>query len=138
MSASSLAGSPGRRLVPAPLRAPSLRLVPSPGPRAPRAAFVALVLVLLAGGLVGLLVLTTTMQQRAFALFDVQNEIATLREERQLLVAELAQRESPAALARSARLLGMVPNDTPAFLDLGTGRIRGELVPAPARSGAGR
>jgi len=86
---------------------------------------------------VGLLLLTTGMQQRAFALFDLENEITDLREQRQLLVADLASRESPAALAESARLLGMVPNDTPAFLDLETGTLLGELVPADAIAGGG-
>jgi hypothetical protein len=46
--------------------------------------------------------------------------------------------QSPASLARSARLLGMVPTSSPAFLDLETGRIQGELVPALAPPGAAR
>lgn len=130
MSAAA-AGATARRAVSAHWRTASLRLVPTPGRRAPRAAFVAVVLSVLAAGLVGLLLLTTSMQQRAFALFELETEIAELREERQLLTAELAERESPARLAEAAGLLGMVPNDTPAFLDLQTGRVRGELVPAP-------
>ncbi len=129
MSAAT-AGANARRSVAAHWRAASLRVVPTPGRRAPRAAFVAVVLATLAAGLVGLLLLTTSMQQRAFALFELETEIAALREDRQLLTAELAGQESPARLAEAAGLLGMVPNDTPAFLDLQTGRIRGELVPA--------
>ena len=137
MSAAGLTGA-SRRLVPWTGRSrSSLRVVPALGRRAPRAAFVALVLGLLAAGLVGLLLLTTGMQQRAFALFDLENEITDLREQRQLLVADLASRESPAALAESARLLGMVPNDTPAFLDLETGTLLGELLPADAIAGGG-
>lgn len=137
MSAHALAGV-SARFVRQPLRAASLRLVPTPGRRAPRAAFVGLVLAVLAVGLVGLLLLTTQMQQRAFALFDLQSDIGVLREQRQSLQAELAQRESPASLAESARLLGMVPNESPAFLDLQSGTVRGELVPAPAPVGAVR
>lgn len=137
MSAHALAGA-SARLVTEPLRAASLRLVPAPGRRAPRAAFVALVLGVLAVGLLGLLLLTTQMQQRAFTLFDLQNQVDTLNEQRQTLQTALAQKESPASLAESARLLGMVPNQSPAFLDLQTGTIRGELVPAPAGAGGGR
>jgi cell division protein FtsB len=99
---------------------------------------VGVVLSVLAVGLVGLLLLTTQMQQRAFALFDLQSEIGALREQRQSLQAELAQLEAPASLAESARLLGMVPNQSPAFLDLDSGTVRGELVPAPAQVGAVR
>jgi hypothetical protein len=137
VSAHALA-SASARFVRQPLRAGSLRLVPTPGRRAPRAAFVGVVLSVLAVGLVGLLLLTTQMQQRAFALFDLQSEIGALREQRQSLQAELAQLEAPASLAESARLLGMVPNQSPAFLDLESGTVRGELVPAPAQVGAVR
>jgi hypothetical protein len=136
VSASSSAAAAPRHLVPPPLRAASLRLVPHPGHRAPRAAFVALVLTLLGAGLVGLLILTTTMQQRAFTLFEVQAEISELQVVQQTLQTQLAEKQSPASLARSARLLGMVPSATPAFLDLSTGEIRGELVPAAAPPGA--
>lgn len=131
MSAVHAAGSTARRLVGDQWRTASLRLVPTPGRRAPRAAFVSLVLAVLGVGLVGLLLLTTAMQQRAFALFEIENEIASLREQRQMLTAELAQLEAPAALAEAATGIGMVPNDTPAFLDLDAGALRGELVPAP-------
>ncbi len=87
---------------------------------------------------VGLLVLTTAMQQRAFTIFAVENEIAGLREERQMLTAELAELEAPGALAEAASRVGMVPNDAPAFLDLDAGTIRGELVPAPWVPGGNR
>jgi hypothetical protein len=136
MSAVQTAGA--LRRVPGQWREASLRLVPTPGRRAPRAAFVALVVAILGTGLIGMLVLTTSMQQSAFALFDAQAEISDLRQERQTLAAELAAREAPASLAKAATLAGMVPNDTPAFLDLDAGAIRGELVPAPARPGGSR
>jgi len=138
MSAVQTAGANALRLVPDSWRESSLRLVPTPGRRAPRAAFVTVVMTILAGGLVGLLLLTTSMQQTAFALFDVETEIAGLRQDRQSLAAELAAREAPGALASAAALAGMVPNGSPAFLDLDAGTIRGELVPAEAPPGARR
>lgn len=119
-------------------REASLRLVPTPGRRAPRSAFVAFVMGILGAGLIGILLLTTTMQQGAFALFEAEKQVAGLRQDRQTLAAELASREAPGALARAAALAGMVPNDTPAFLDLDTGTIRGELVPAAAPPGVRR
>ncbi len=138
MSAMTAAGATALRLVPGHWREASLRLVPTPGRRAPRAAFVAVVMGVLALGLVGLLVMTTGMQQRAFTLFELENEIAGLREERHMLTADLAAREAPGALAEAAALTGMVPNDTPAFLDLDAAVVRGELVPATAPPGGGR
>lgn len=138
MSAVGAVGATALRFVPDQWRTASLHLVPTPGRRAPRAAFVALVMAVLAIGLVGLLVLTTGMQQRAFAVFDLQNEIASLREQRQVLTAELAAKEAPGALAEAATLVGMVPNDSPVFLDLESGAIRGELVPADVPPGGGR
>lgn len=138
MSAVHALGTTARRLVPDQWREASLRLVPTPGRRAPRAAFVSLVVALLGVGLVGLLVLTTAMQQRAFTIFEVENEIAGLREERQMLTAELAELEAPGALAEAASRVGMVPNDAPAFLDLEAGTILGELAPAPWVPGGNR
>ena len=138
MSAVQAAGTSAMRFVPDRWRASSLRLVPTPGRRAPRAAFVSVVMALLAGGLIGLLLLTTGMQQSAFALFDAETEVAGLRQERQTLAAELAAREAPAALASAAALTGMVPNNSPAFLDLDAGTIRGELLPAEAPPGGHR
>lgn len=136
MSAAQAVGP--RRWAPGQWREASLRLVPTPGRRAPKSAFVALVVAILGAGLVGLLLLTTSMQQGAFALFEAENQIGDLRQERQTLAAELASRESPQALAQAAALAGMVPNDTPAFLDLESGTIRGELVPAAAPPGGRR
>ena len=138
MSAAQATGATARVFAPSHWREASLRLVPTPGRRAPRAAFVAVVMLVLGIGLVGLLLMTTGMQQRAFALFEMQSEVADLREQRQTLTAELAQREAPGALAKAATLAGMVPNETPAFLDLESATILGEIAPAPEPPGGGR
>ncbi|MGB9372774.1 MAG: hypothetical protein WCA82_01295 [Jiangellales bacterium] len=138
MSAAHVSGATARAFAPTHWREASLRLVPTPGRRAPRAAFVTVVMLVLGTGLVGLLLMTTGMQQRAFALFEMQGQVADLREQRQTLTAELAEREAPGALAKAATLAGMVPNDTPAFLDLESATILGEIVPAPVPPGGGR
>jgi hypothetical protein len=138
VSAAQASGATARAFAPSHWRATSLRLVPTPGRRAPRAAFVTVVMLVLGAGLVGLLLVTTGMQQRAFVLFEMQGQVADLREQRQTLTAELAEREAPGSLARAATLIGMVPNDTPAFLDLESSTVRGELVPAPVPPGGDR
>jgi hypothetical protein len=138
VSAVHASGATARAFVPTHWREASLRLVPTPGRRAPRAAFVTVIMLVLGSGLVGLLLLTTSMQQRAFALFDMEYQVADLREQRQTLTADLAEREAPGALAKAATQAGMVPNTAPAFLDLDSRTLLGEIVPAPLPPGGRR
>ena len=97
-----------------------------------RAPFVAVVLVLLAAGLVGQLLLNTSLQRGSFELYELQSAQSDLADEQQRLEQELAWRESPAALAARARLLGMVASGTPVFLHLDDGTVSGTPTPAPA------
>lgn len=97
-----------------------------------RAPFVAVVLVLLAAGLVGQLLLNTSLQRGSFELYELQSAQSDLADEQQRLEQELAWRESPAALAARARLLGMVASGTPVFLHLADGSVSGTPTPAPA------
>lgn len=121
------ATAPGRRTAGRGTARPGLKLVPSASPRAARAPFVALVMMLLVGGLVGLLVLSTTLQQGAFAVHDVELETSALRNRQQALVEEVARRESPVELAARATALGMQPNRAPAFLQLPEGTLVGPV-----------
>ncbi|MEP6525991.1 MAG: hypothetical protein ABJA86_02415 [Nocardioidaceae bacterium] len=112
-----------------------LTLVPRAVRRTPKVPFVVLVLFVLGGGLVGLLVLNTSLQQGAFyeaSLQGQQNGLATKQEDLRLKVAAL---RDPQRLAREAQSLGMVPNTNPAFIDLGDGSVLGD--PRPATAGTG-
>jgi hypothetical protein len=111
--------SPGRRLT-----QQSLRLVASPVRHLPGTGFAAFVVALLLLGLVGVLVLTTAMQQRADLVQDLTSEHRALYERSQSLRVELALRQSPAALAESARSLGMVPAGAEVFVDLDSGTVQ--------------
>jgi hypothetical protein len=116
-------------------RAGRLTLVPHAVRRTPKVPFVVLVLFVLGGGLVGLLVLNTSLQQGAFdeaSLQDQQNALATKQEDLRLTVAAL---RDPQRLAREAQSLGMVPNTNPAFIDLGDGSVLGDPQPATAGTG---
>jgi hypothetical protein len=116
-------------------RAGRLTLVPRAVRRAPKVPFVVLVLFVLGGGLVGLLVLNTSLQQGAFyeaSLQDQQNALATKQEDLRLKVAAL---RDPQRLAREAQSLGMVPNTNPAFIDLSDGSMLGDPQPATAGTG---
>ncbi|HEX6074442.1 MAG TPA: hypothetical protein VFZ32_04150 [Micromonosporaceae bacterium] len=106
---------------------------PPPAPvAAPRAPFVMLVLLLVAAGIVGLLVLNTKINEDSFRLEGLRDRQATLDVREQQLRSELASKQSPGNLAAAARLLGLVQEDSPAFLYLPDGRVI--EVPRPARA----
>ncbi len=114
-----------------------LALVPPPV-RARRAPFVALLIALLAGGLVGLLLLNTASAQDAFRLHTLQSQAAALERQKADYANQGDGLGDPARLAMRAAALGLVPGGTPIFLANGQplpkGAIRlGNLayVPAP-------
>jgi uncharacterized protein (DUF3084 family) len=95
-----------------------LRVVPGRPIRPRRAPFVVLVLLFLAAGLVGLLVLNTSLQQGTFELTDLEQQTALLRDRHSELIGDVAIRSEPGALAARARQLGMVQGTDPRFLQL--------------------
>jgi hypothetical protein len=119
--------APGR---PQPSSRGALRPVPAARPRTPRAPFVLLVVTLLAGGLVGLLLLNTSMQNGAFELAKLEKQAETLQSRHAELALEVEQRSTPQALAERATKLGMVPNTNPVFLRLPNGKVVGDPEPA--------
>jgi hypothetical protein len=101
---------------------PRLRVAPPAPVRAPRAPFVALVLVLVIAGVIGILVLNTKIAENAFRLHDLRAEQSSLDIQQQRLERELARKESPGELAAQAARNGLVPSRTPAFIVLPDGR----------------
>ena len=108
---------------------PRLTVVPKMSARAPRVPFVALVVLVLTAGLVGLLVLNTSLQQGAYRVTDLRQTSADLSLRRQNLELQVSALESPHRISRQALRLGMVANENPAFLSLSTGRVVGVPVP---------
>ncbi len=104
---------------------PRLTIVPRPSAGAPRIPFVLLVVGLLAGGLIGLLILNTTMQRGAYTASDLRARSAALAVRQQNLEVQVAALQQPQRVAQAALRLGMVRNDNPAFLSLATGKIVG-------------
>ncbi|MFC1435868.1 hypothetical protein ACEZDB_35055 [Streptacidiphilus sp. N1-3] len=91
------------------------------GRAAGRGPFAALVVLILAGGLIGLLMLNTALNQGSFQLSQLQQRTNSLTDERQGLQQQIAAWSAPDALSARAQQLGMVPGGTPAFLqDNGT------------------
>ncbi|MFE4514901.1 hypothetical protein ACFRMQ_12005 [Kitasatospora sp. NPDC056783] len=80
-----------------------------------------LIVVLLAGGLLGLLALNTALNEGSFELSRLQKQTTVATDEQQSLQHEIDQNSAPDALARRAGELGMVPAGGMAFLDVPNG-----------------
>ena len=125
---------------------PRLTIVPKVAARAPRMPFAVLVITVLAGGLIGLLLLNTALQRGAYTVTSLQDTSDALALRQQNLESEVSALQAPQRISQRALRLGMVANDSPAFLSLETGKVIGVPVvgtrahrpsigPAPARSG---
>jgi hypothetical protein len=132
-----VSAAPGLEPVPGRVRTrrrPPLALVPAarPAARGPlrRSPFVAVVVSLLAAGLLGLLVLNTALAQDAFRLHTLKQESRALEDREEALRREVEALQSPQEIAGRAAELGMVPAGPPAFLRLSDGAVLGSATPA--------
>ena len=112
---------------------PGLRVAPPAPVSVPRAPFVALVLVMVVAGVLGILVLNTKINENAFTLNHLQNQQNSLDQQEQQLDQHLADLESPNSLQAAAHRLGLISSGTPAYLPLPNGQTVG--VPQPAAPG---
>jgi hypothetical protein len=99
---------------------------------APRLPFVVLVVLVLATGLVGLLLLNTSMERGTYQVTALRSETAQLAVQQQALELKVAAMQDPQTVAQRALGLGMVQNLSPAFLSLATGRVTGHAQPGVA------
>ncbi|MGH3544529.1 MAG: hypothetical protein ACRDPW_01135, partial [Mycobacteriales bacterium] len=107
--------------------------------QAPRAPFVCLIVVLIAAGLVGLVILNTAVNSNSFRLHEQSARQKQLDVTEAQLRRDVANLDSPSRLDTEARRLGLIPAGNPGFVDLSTGTISGKPQPAGAGgSGAGR
>lgn len=108
-----------------------LRVVARPRAEAtPRLPFVVLVSVLAVGGVVGLLLFNTSMQQSSFAASALESQARTLDAREQELRSQLETLRNPQRLARTAASRGMVIPAAPCFLPLGGAPVEGVCTPA--------
>ncbi|KRE92306.1 hypothetical protein ASG76_17845 [Nocardioides sp. Soil774] len=107
-----------------------LTVVPRVRSRAPRVPFVTLVSLVLVGGIVGLLLFNTSMQQASFTASALEGEADTLAAREQTLRMELDELRNPQRVAQQAQEMGMVIPTAPVFLDLQTGKTSGVRTPA--------
>lgn len=97
---------------------------------ASRTPFVLLMVLLLGGGLLGLLLLNTALNQGSFDKSRLKKQNTELSDEEQALRQQLDAVSAPGELARKAEDLGMVPGTNPAFIDPVTGQVHGSAKPA--------
>lgn len=110
-----------RRPAPAPAGRPAAR--PGAPEQESRTRFVFLVLGLLGGGLICLLLINTVLASGALKITALQTTNVQIAQQTQELRARIAAEETPAALYRRARQLGMAEPPLTHFLDLRKGRI---------------
>lgn len=113
-------------------RVRSLRLVAPVRARARRLPFVVVVVAVLSLGLVGLIVLSTALQDQAFKLAELNQQAAALKLKQAKLQHEVDYLDSPSSVASKAAGLAMVPNRNPVFLRLSDGSVVGRPAPAVA------
>ena len=105
------------------------------GPAAPRMArlpFLAVLIGIFGLGMVGLLMLNTTLQNQAFSARALNREATELAYAQGDLENQLAVAAAPQELARRASEIGMRPNPYPAFLVMPGGKAAGSKVVGPA------
>ena len=107
-----------------------LTVVPRTRSRAPRVPFVTLVTVVLVGGIVGLLLFNTSLQQASFAAASLEQQADALAAREQTLRMELDELRNPQRVASEAQEMGMVIPTAPVFLHLGDGEVSGVRAPA--------
>ncbi len=103
------------------------------GYQAPRAPFVCLIVLLVAAGLAGLVVLNTAVNTNSFQLHEQAKREKELDVAEAQLRRDVANLDTPSRLDTEARRLGLVPAGTPGFIDPETGTVSG----TPQRAGAG-
>jgi hypothetical protein len=118
------------RLAEAAVERARLTVVPRRVQKAPRIPFVTLVSLLLVGGVAGLLLFNTSMQQASFVATSMEQQAAVLAGKEESLRMQLQRLRDPQRVAARAKKLGMVPATDPAFIRLSDGKLLGRATPA--------
>jgi hypothetical protein len=106
-----------------------LRAVARPASRLARFPFLLVLIGLFGIGMVGLLMLNTTLQSQAFESRTLNRQATELAYTQADMENQLAALAAPQELARRASELGMRPNPFPAFLVLPSGKVVGKPIP---------
>lgn len=126
MSALPVAPTGSHRPDPDPRHRRRLGLVPRPHVRMARLPFLMVLIALVGLGMVGLLLLNTTLQNQAFEATQLRRQVAELSYAEGELEHLLIEAQSAREISRRATALGMRPNRDTAFLTLPGGEVSGE------------
>jgi cell division protein FtsB len=111
-----------------------LRLVAPVANRARHTPFVVVLLAIIGSGLVGLILISTAMQAQTFELAKLTAQTRELETQQEALQRAVSELESPENLGPLAVTHGMVPSQTPVYLQLSDGTVKGSPKPAEERS----
>jgi hypothetical protein len=103
--------------------------VAQPAARLARFPYLLVLIGIFGMGMVGLLMLNTTLQSQAFQSRTLNRQATELAYAQADLENQLDALAAPQELARRASALGMRPNPFPAFLVLPSGKVVGEPIP---------
>lgn len=106
--------------------APVLRRVPAQVSRPARLPFAILVVSVLAAGLIAVLFLNISIAQDSYRLQDLKQRTTMLDEHEEALRQQVAADSRPEALAQKAEEQGMVPAGSPVFIEVPSGKVRGD------------
>lgn len=115
-------------------RTTRLRVAPPAPVSVPRAPFATLVVVLVVGGVLGILLVNTKINENAIRLSQLQKEQTTLNLQQQQLNQQITEAEAPGNLLEAARKLGLVELE-PGYVQLPDGGVAID-VPQPGSGSA--
>jgi predicted transcriptional regulator len=87
--------------------------------------FLLLVVGMLAGALVCMLVISTTLAAGSFRITSLQKQDQALAKQQQQLQQQVSQDQAPSVIAQRAEQLGMKPVSQLEFLNVKTGQVSG-------------
>lgn len=102
---------------------PLLRVVRPTQKQRARIPFFALCVAILAGSMLGALVLNTSMSATSYHMHSTQLELGRTLQSNQEQAATLDRLSAPARLAEKATALGMVQGEGVTYIDLSTGTL---------------
>jgi uncharacterized protein YlxW (UPF0749 family) len=85
--------------------------------------FILLLVGLLGGALMSLLVISTTLDEGAYRITNLQQQNASMQKDEQVLTQEVAEEQAPGTLYREAYQLGMREDKNIQFVNTKAGKI---------------
>ncbi|MGV1005366.1 MAG: hypothetical protein ACOYEV_11510 [Candidatus Nanopelagicales bacterium] len=100
--------------------------------RAPRHRILLVSVAVIGLAMLSVLFLNAALSAGAFRQHDLEIQLILISEKEEALARKVQVDEAPLTIEKRARKLGMVPAASAVFLDLSTGKVLGEPVPAPS------